>query len=555
MEHNRFITWIITSSLFLVFLGRLQIVLTRYFDPDEFAHLHWAYLIKEGALPYRDIFMFHIPVFQWFLSPLFFLYDSPSTLILARIIQFVLYLAVACFIFLLTKRITHNVLPSLLSMLLFLIFPITLDKSIEIRPDMLMMALYIICMYLVVFHKNKLFLSGLLLGLSLLVFPKMIFAVPSIVLLLIKDRHIPSYKKIAKQFVTGFGLPFLLFLLYLFLNGITKNALVAFMQTSVIAYSGKPRFSPLVALSPFPLVYVAKRGVSFPWIINTIIFTTALLGLIPLYRLNKRFFTAFFFYLLFGGIFLFAFPSPYIQYFMPLSMIASILSALCITSMVHSFPLVLRTISMTIITGALVLSFWQQYQLRADSGNNNLEQLQVITDIIRISKPKETFYDVVGSYVFRPDGYFICCHPYGEFIHRMNPKPMSLRESIIRNQTKFLIMDRTGLLFWLTPEPDLAFLLQNYVASDYRKIYAVGQEFICTQGLCTQVNGGPPPPVTHTISIRIPETYRLSLEPKSASIMLDGNKKINGEILSLQARTYEFTAPPTLTHIVIKLAR
>ena len=555
MKHHRFITWIITSSLFLVFLGRLHIILTRYFDPDEFAHLHWTYLLVHGALPYRDIFMFHIPVFQWFLAPLFFLSESASTLILARIIQFVLYITIAFFIFLLTKRITKNNTISLLSSLLFLIFPITFDKSIEIRPDLLMMALYIICIYLVAFHKNKLFLSGLLLGFSLLVFPKMIFAVPSIVLLLIKDTHISSYKKIAKHFIAGFSLPFFLFLLYLFMNGITKNALTAFMQTSVIAYSGKPRFSPLVALSPSPLVYVGTGGISFPWIINTIIFATGLLGLIPLYRLNKKIFHAFISYLIFGGIFLFAFPSPYIQYFMPLSMVLSILSALCITSMVHSFPFIVRTMGMTIVTGALVLSFWQQYRLRVDSGSNNLEQVQVITDIIRISKQTETFYDVVGSYVFRPDGYVICCHPYGEFIDRMNPRPISLAQSLVEKQTKFLIMDRTGLLFWLPREDDIRFLLQNYVASDYRKIYTVGQQFTCVQSVCTQANGGKPPPVTNTLSIVIPETYRVSLKPESSYIMVDGHKRTNGEILSLQARTYAYTVPPTVTYILLKLAR
>ena len=38
-------------AIAFVLVMRLSLVLTRFFDPDEFAHLHWTWLMAEGYLP------------------------------------------------------------------------------------------------------------------------------------------------------------------------------------------------------------------------------------------------------------------------------------------------------------------------------------------------------------------------------------------------------------------------------------------------------------------------------------------------------------------------
>lgn len=73
-------------AIVVVLLMRLQLVFTRYFDPDEFAHLHWTWLIGNGYLPYRDFFFYILPGFQLFLAPvLWFAGDSTNFLIASRI--------------------------------------------------------------------------------------------------------------------------------------------------------------------------------------------------------------------------------------------------------------------------------------------------------------------------------------------------------------------------------------------------------------------------------------------------------------------------------------
>jgi len=59
---------LVNLSLFLTLTGfllaRLYMAFTRYFDVDEFAHMHWAYLTTIGKLPYRDFFLLCHPFFS-----------------------------------------------------------------------------------------------------------------------------------------------------------------------------------------------------------------------------------------------------------------------------------------------------------------------------------------------------------------------------------------------------------------------------------------------------------------------------------------------------------
>lgn len=165
---------------------------------------------------------------------------------------------------------------------------------------------------------------------------------------------------------------------------------------------------------------------------------------------------------------------------------------------------------------------------------------------------------MVGSYVFRPDGFFICCHPYGEFANKLVSPPLSLRESLVTTKTKFLVMDRVGFVFWQTPEPDLTFLLTNYLPTKYYKIYSLGQTYRCQNGACTQYRLSDKPTTnrsTNTFTIVTPETYTVSIEPKTTTITINGNEIKNGQMLELAAGPHRFSVPPTATLFRIQLDR
>ncbi len=522
-------------AIVAVLLMRLHLALARAFDPDEFAHLHWSYLLLSGQVPYRDFFFIIIPAFQVFLFPVFIFGQSVLVPIAARLLQLMLYIVTAILVYRVSLSFFKKQAGALLSLLIFIAFPMTIDKTIDIRPDMLMVAMILLAML-----ATDSFLIGLFTGLSLIIHPKIIFAVPMLVYFFATSSKKPRIVPM----VIGFLVPFLLFFLYLSYHQAIPAAYTSMLRDSVVANTGKGHFSPFQALSPFPLVYVAKGGISLPWVVNTGLLMLAATGLIYLWIRNRRLGVAMGLYFSFGIGLLFVFPVPFLQYFIPLTVMASIIAGNIIGQT--------KTVIKVIIVITVVTSFFLQYRERVAFTASNSEQLQVLRDVSIVSAPDETFYDMVGSFIFRPDGYFICCHPYGEFIDKLSRPAPTLRESLVRRQTKFLVMDRIGFVFWQTPEPDLSFLLSNYLPTKYNKIYSLGQEFRCQNGACVEPRATRS---TNIFTILVPEKYSVTLEPNTAIVTIDAKEIRNDQTLDIAAGIHRFSVSTTVTEFRVQLAR
>ncbi|MBI5620868.1 glycosyltransferase family 39 protein [Candidatus Gottesmanbacteria bacterium] len=667
--------WMILGSIAVVFLLRLHLSVTRAFDPDEFAYLHWTWLIARGYLPYRDFFFYILPGFPWALSPILRLTgDSVNFLIASRVAMLVVYGLCAGVVYLWTRTIVipasepespsdktgsrvklaslslrrsgpgmttkahgvTNVAP-FLAALIFLTFPVTIDKTIDIRPDMVMILFYFFSIWFL-FQPEKAspfqaVASGVLFGMSVLVFPKIIFGLPALIYLLSAQHYRrpnfirpPLAKAKGVAFNTllpwlfGAGLVGLGFLGYVGLNGLIPQAITSLTKDALAVTSGKGGFSPLLLFTPYPLIYLNDGGISLPWAVNTAVWLLGIVGLVLLF-LQKRGLNsttpnatanttsinpqgpspAVFFFLYIAGNILFVvlFPVPYVQYLLPLSVAASILSAYTLSVIpgltrnpVFPFKrdgsrLMGRDDILILASLLLFSSFFLQYRERVASGAGNAEQLQVIRDILKVTKPDESVYDMVGSYVFRPDGYFICCHPYAEFIDKLTVTPaapsptlrlasirrsgrtslrLRLRESLLANQTKFLVMDRVGFVFWKSQEPDKAFMLTNYLPmgnpaspkAPFSKLYSLGQTFHCQLGACVQYDLNNLPASnrsTNAFTIIIRETYTVTLQPEHATISIDGKAVKNNQAVELAAKTHTFSVDPTVRELTIQLRR
>ena len=44
--------------------------MNRSIDPDESQHLHVAWLVAQGQVPYRDFWEHHLPLFHYGVAPL-----------------------------------------------------------------------------------------------------------------------------------------------------------------------------------------------------------------------------------------------------------------------------------------------------------------------------------------------------------------------------------------------------------------------------------------------------------------------------------------------------
>ncbi|MEK7544027.1 MAG: glycosyltransferase family 39 protein [Patescibacteria group bacterium] len=587
---------------------RLHLAITRAFDPDEFAYLHWTWLITHGYIPYRDFFFYILPGFPWFLSPFLALTgDSVNFLIASRILMCIMYGLCAWMVYQMTKKITDTI-PALLATLIFLTFPVTIDKTIDVRPDMVMLLLYF-GNVLLLFQPQKvrpfeakILLSGVMFGASVIVFPKIIFGLPAVLYLLLFQNFIrPPLAlrnsgltakgvalKILLPWFIGVGLVGLGFLGYLGVNNLIPQAITSITKDALAVTIGKGGFSPLLLLSPYPLIYLTQGGVSLPWAVNTGVWISGIIGLALLFfhpnqvssvpdtcPSNKR--MGLFWILFIGGNILFVaiFPVPYVQYLLPLSVAASVLGGYTLSVIpgltrnpVPNLRWIPAFAGMTIPV-LLLSSVFLQYRERTAPGAGNSEQLQVIRDVLKITKPNESVYDMVGSYVFRPDGYFICCHPYAEFGQLLASRPgleRELRESLIARQTKFLVMDRVGFVFWKSLDADKAFLLTNYLPMGnpsapgvpLSKLYSLGQTYRCQSGACVQYDMEKKPAgsrSTNALTVIVAENYTVTIEPNTATIMIDGKEIRTNQTIELATGAHRFMTDQTTTEFRFQMKR
>jgi hypothetical protein len=123
------------------FLLRLAVLERRGFGPDEFEHLHFAWSVAHGQVPYRDYFDHHTPALHFLLAPLFSLYrvetssaDAVAAIFAARRLTWAFAAASLGLTFALARSWRGAREAGAATLLLSGTW-IFLTKTLEIRPD------------------------------------------------------------------------------------------------------------------------------------------------------------------------------------------------------------------------------------------------------------------------------------------------------------------------------------------------------------------------------------------------------------------------------------
>jgi hypothetical protein len=172
-----------------IFLLIIALLLTCYsilimlhvrINPDEIEHLHSAWYIKNGYLPFKDFFQHHNPFLWYLLVPLPGLSsENPEVIIQARGLMTIFLLATAVMASVCAKKIggerTHALLAYVImySVLFFVV------KSIEVRPDGLSSLLVVVSFYFFLAatkgDTKNLVLTGVFVAAAFLVSQKAVF--------------------------------------------------------------------------------------------------------------------------------------------------------------------------------------------------------------------------------------------------------------------------------------------------------------------------------------------------------------------------------------------
>lgn len=195
------------------------------FDPDELFNVNIVFLLRHGLIPYRDIFITYTPFFSWFLTPIsYFTGFTFHFLEAARVTMIVLFIIRLVLIFFIARKL-FGPLVAYISIPLSLFDPFTVFTGMQIRPDNLMMSLYIAGLLLVFYwyfckKTYPLILAAFLLGASTVILLKNIPATCFISLFILFDLiKAKNYRHIG-LFIVSMVLPVVSFALWVCYKGI-----------------------------------------------------------------------------------------------------------------------------------------------------------------------------------------------------------------------------------------------------------------------------------------------------------------------------------------------
>lgn len=458
-RYYKYIFWAVgLICLGVILYLRLIEGLTReYGKPDEFSQLHFVYLLSHGFIPFTDFFNIYPPLFPVLLVPVFKIAgDSFLVLTLSRVVIFIFFLLMLVAFFGIMKLLAGKE-SALAAVVLAGSLPMSIEKSIEIRPDNLMLPLFLlgIFFYMKALGGGKVsyyFLSGASMMLSFLVLPKIAFSIFGFVLgaiaLSIFNKH--YLKKIninAPYFIAGSLTVFFFYSLILLKYGIFTQTFISSVKDAHLIVSNI-RFmggtTPLYWLTPTAFVYGSYKGLS--WYLNFVIIGLALIGFI---RVLWKFFkthkitqdiilliptiTSF--------IFLYTVQVAFLQYLLPLLAFFPFFIILGLKLMPKS-----RLITLVLMV-MMTLAMWQSWQNKKIKTDK--QDREFINYVLTNTSSEDKFWGENAGYIFRKDGYPV----YYDFqsLLKVYKRYPPIIASLEKNNTKYLLLNSSALMNYTWP--------------------------------------------------------------------------------------------------------
>lgn len=262
---GRVALYAVLTTLILASYGlRLWLLKVRQFDPDEFGHLHVAWLVSQGELPYRDFFEHHTPWFHFSLAPFFGFFhvesssrDAVAFLFFARTLMWFLTGTIALLVFWLGK-LWRNYLVGLLAVLFLINAEIYSAATLEVRPDLFACIFWLTCLIMTVGAVRpdrsisssswRFAWSGFFLGAGLMSTQKVLFVIPGLAVALALYVFFPFRQGLSARFrsvcfvAAGACLPFAVTLAYFYLKGGAEEFIY---YNFLFNFRYKDSFSPL----------------------------------------------------------------------------------------------------------------------------------------------------------------------------------------------------------------------------------------------------------------------------------------------------------------------
>jgi hypothetical protein len=475
----RIIQIILFGLLLALLYWKFQVATIRFFDVDEFTHIHWAVQMMRGERPYIDFFTFFTPGFYWFLTPMLNIFGSSTTLFLAsRVVGFFIFVGLLVSLGIIFGK-TRGYRWALLPLVLLSFVPMPYDKFLEVRPDNLAMLLAAggLLFQIIALSEDSRsrnwFLSGFLYALSLVVLVKMLpFAVVGIGIFLL---DVVATKRIRWSFVLGFFLPLGFLLGWLLSLGDTKTVLYSLsrmpLETNTI---GKYAImEPHLFFFPNSSFY-GGWGLTKGLLLNHTIWVIGLI--MGVYRLFTPYITAdgqrkkALVELLMAGMFILSvfgyvqfFPLKHSQYLIP---IAFFVAYYCADGLILIARAIRSKMSVMMVILLLAVGSYCLYLATGEVNKpklmlKNSVQMGELQQLEHIISPQEEVLDLDGRLIYRKNPYYICCLSMGLFVRFMSRPPEALYRVLEDRKVPYIYQGESGRLWELGGE-DISYIQSHY---------------------------------------------------------------------------------------------
>jgi hypothetical protein len=487
------LSFVVSALTVLVFGAMLywhwMLGLSRYFDADEFAHLHWAANRAGGLLPYRDFLTFFPPVFHALLAPLLVLgWGTAMPLVWGRVCAFVVF-ASACLalgVLLVSLREFRGVYRTLwgvcLPGLVLAFLPMPFDKFLEIRPDILAIMIGLIGLigqiwWMKIGKRVYAFWSGFLYASAILVLTKVVpqVGVASLVAFVFSIRH-----KIWNQFfwfAAGLFLPIALFLGWALRFTTISVLWYDLVRLPVEANRLGNTFSMAPDLFFYPnAVFYGVGGWSRGLLFNHALWFVGIF--VGIFRMVTPFHAGkgwrAWAEVLVAGMFvvsvvtfMYGFPLRHSQYLIPIAVYIALYAADGIYLARVAFDRIRSGIVIfTIVYICFLFAVFDTATLvnMPKFAWNNQQDTNSVTLLHQMIPANAYVLDLMGTSLYFRDPYPICCVPFGQWQSFMSRPLVPLFQVLESTQTKYIYEGRLDRIHDLQPSDGV------YITEHFSKV-------------------------------------------------------------------------------------
>lgn len=485
------LTYVIIAVVSFV---RLRLGIVRYFDPDEFAYLNWAYHVSVGYQPYKDFMMLVTPLHVVFTAPIFWIWQGTDPAIIGRIVAWGIFILL-CIVVGMTYWQARKTWLAGLAVFILLILPMPSDKFIEFRPDTLALLFFFIGLWCQMLWDHTLrqkyiFLSGLLYALAFLTLQKIVPFI-AIVTVFILFRMLMSYRNRTSfiqplfVFVIGISIPLVTFVAWAFTTG--NPALVWYSVVKLPVESAViERFNRVPTFFYFlpNTTYYGSAGYGLGLLATYALWIGGLLACFTrlassVMKREKGYHIEICIALLFVYSvvsYLWIIPLKHPQYLM----FSAPFAAWYIADAMHSvwdFSIRIRTRTSRMLAslsyGVMLFVFSAVfYSVHTPKfAWTNAVTLQKMKDLYAMIPKGSYVLDLEGRTIYYPYPYYVCCLSFGQFGSSLSVRLPSMADALRKTNTTYVYQAEINRIGALSPED------RHYIESHYGPV-ANGDLFV-----------------------------------------------------------------------------